>query len=194
MLRRCGVSIGSGSAGVARRIGRAWPPRLLRRFVRRRDGATAVEFAMVLFPFVMILFMTMETAMVFFAQQMLETGVADAARLVQTGQTKSIDESAFRTRACSNLLRIVFSCDKLYVDVQNYGSSFSGIDTSVKVDAEGKPETQYQTSKENEVVVVRLMYQWPIVTALVQPYLANPNSTSRLLVATAAFRNEPFGN
>ena len=36
------------------------------------------------------------------------------------------------------------------------------------------------------------MYKWPIITSLAQTYLANSGSDKRLLVATAAFRNEPY--
>ena len=38
-------------------------------------------------------------------------------------------------------------------------------------------------------MVVRLFYQWPIYVSLLQ----NMSGNKRLLVATAAFRNEPFG-
>jgi hypothetical protein len=37
-------------------------------------------------------------------------------------------------------------------------------------------------------VVVRLFYQWPIYVSLLQ----NMSGNKRLLIATAAFRNEPY--
>jgi hypothetical protein len=37
---------------------------------------------------------------------------------------------------------------------------------------------------------VRLFYQWPIYVALLQ----NMSGGKRLLVATSAFRNEPYAN
>jgi hypothetical protein len=37
-------------------------------------------------------------------------------------------------------------------------------------------------------VVVRLFYKWPIYVSLLQ----NMSGNNRLLIATAAFRNEPY--
>ena len=42
--------------------------------VRQQDGAAAVEFALVAAPFLAMVFAIMETAIVFFAGQALETG------------------------------------------------------------------------------------------------------------------------
>ena len=61
----------------------------MRRFARRNDGAAAVEFGMVAAPFLALMFAIMETALVFFASQTLETAVADSARLIMTGQAQS---------------------------------------------------------------------------------------------------------
>ncbi|MEA3027253.1 MAG: hypothetical protein QOF91_2538, partial [Alphaproteobacteria bacterium] len=57
-----------------------------RRFIRQQDGATTVEFALVAAPFLAMVFAIMETAVVFFAGQTLETAGADSARLIMTGQ------------------------------------------------------------------------------------------------------------
>ena len=47
----------------------------------------------------------------------------------------------------------------------------------------------YQPGGPGDIVVVRLFYQWPIYVSLLQ----NMSGSKRLLIATAAFRNEPFG-
>jgi hypothetical protein len=41
--------------------------------------------------------------------------------------------------------------------------------------------------------VVRLFYQWPVYLSLLGFTLSNMSGGKRLLVATAAFRNEPYG-
>lgn len=49
---------------------------------------------------------------------------------------------------------------------------------------------QYSAGAANQVVVVRLFYQWPLfVTGLGFNMGCN---NKRLLIATAAFKNEPF--
>jgi Flp pilus assembly protein TadG len=54
--------------------------RTVRRFARGNDGIAAVEFGIVAAPFLALMFAIMETAIVFFASQTLETAVADSAR------------------------------------------------------------------------------------------------------------------
>jgi len=59
----------------------------LRRFRRNRRGSAAVEFALVAPVFFALLFAIIETALVFFAGQVLETGVQDSGRLLFTNQS-----------------------------------------------------------------------------------------------------------
>ena len=51
----------------------------LRRLVRQQDGAAAVEFALVAAPFLALLFAILETALVFFSGQTLETAAVEFA-------------------------------------------------------------------------------------------------------------------
>ena len=51
----------------------------------------------------------------------------------------------------------------------------------------------YQPGGPGDIVVVQLFYQWPIYVSLMNlGNLSNMSNHSRLLVATAAFRNEPY--
>lgn len=177
------------SSRVAGRVVPAW----LRRFGRRQEGATAVEFSLVLLPFLSILLMTMETALVFFAQQTLETAAADSARLIMTGQAQnqSFDAAKFKSAVCDRVVALFDCSGGMYVDVQKY-TSFASINNGVAVDSNGNPVTNYNPGGKNDIVVVRLIYRWPIVSPLTQPYLADGSTGKRMLVATAAFRNEPF--
>lgn len=167
--------------------------RLMRRFARHQRGATAVEFGLVLLPFLTLLFMTIETAMVFLAQQSLETAVADAGRQILTGQAQSqgLNAAGFKSAVCAKNYMLFDCANGLYVDVKKY-ANFAGISNGVQYDGSGNPVTQYQPGGGGDIVVARLLYNWPISSPLAQTYLANASSTKRWLVATAAFRNEPF--
>jgi Flp pilus assembly protein TadG len=165
----------------------------LRRFLRREDGAAAVEFALVALPFLLLMFMIMETALIFFAGQTLETAAADSARLIRTGQAQNFTQANFKTEVCKRIYALFDCANGIYVDVQN-PSGFDSVDRSVNLDSSGKPVTQYSTSAltTGQIVVVRLMYQWPVMTPLTRKFLGDGGGSSRMLVATAAFRNEPF--
>lgn len=194
MLGRRGVVFGSAMARWTVATAMRLVPARLRVFGRREDGAAAVEFGIVLFPFVAILLMTMETALVFFAQQNLETVAADSSRLIMTGQAKNFSEADFKKAVCDRVVALFDCADttKMFVDVQT-AETFSAISTAVQTDSSGNPQTTFNPGATGKISVVRLIYKWPILSPLTQPYLADAKSgTSRLLVATSAFRNEPF--
>src|SRR3954454_14350257 len=167
------------------------------RLARRQDGAAAVEFGLVAAPFLALLFAIMETAIVFFAGQALETAAADSSRLIMTGQaqTQSFDAAAFKNAVCAKIYGL-FDCQNgIYVDVRKF-TSFSGVTMPSPVDAQGNFQNNfsYQPGGPGDIVVVRLFYQYPVYVSLLGFNLTNMNGGKRLLVATAAFRNEPYSN
>lgn len=167
--------------------------RATRRLARKEDGAAAVEFGMVAAPFLLLMFAIMETAFVFFAGQTLETAVADSARLIMTGQAQSqgFNQAAFKNQVCARVGGM-FDCQNgVHVDVKTY-TSFATINLNPPLDANGNFQNNmsYQPGGPGDIVVVRLFYQWPIYVSL----LSNMAGNNRLLIATSAFRNEPFGS
>lgn len=169
--------------------------RLLRGFIRHQDGAAAVEFGIVIIPFLALVFAILETAMVFFAAQTMETAVADSSRLIMTGQAKTmgLTKDTFKNEICKRLVAMFDCTGGIQVDVQTY-VAFNTADTSKPLDADGKLKTNfvYQPGCPGEIVVVRVMYQWPVYISLLGFNLADMSGNKRLLLATAAFRNEPY--
>lgn len=149
---------------------------------------TAIEFAIVALPFFTLMFAIIETAIVFFASQALETATADAARLVMTGQAQkqNMSQAAFKQAICDNM-RGMIGCEGLKVDVRTY-ANFSG--SATRPDADEAP--QYAPGAGGDIVVVRASYAWPIITSLMGLSLADQPDGKRLIAASAAFRNEPF--
>ena len=134
--------IGDMQARLSRAIKRALACVAARRFIRQQDGATTVEFAMVAAPFLALVFAIMETAVVFFAGQALETAGADSARLIMTGQaqTQGFDQAKFKQAVCGKIYGLFNCASGLYVDVKNY-SSFASINTGKPIDANGNLQT-----------------------------------------------------
>src|SRR3954468_826064 len=83
----------------------------LRRFRRNRRGSAAVEFALVAPIFFALLFAIIETAIVFFAGQVLETVTQDSARMIMTGQAQNaaFSQSQFKSYVCGKI-GILFDC------------------------------------------------------------------------------------
>jgi len=182
----------------------------LRRYRRDRRGSTIVEFAIIAPIFFALLFAIIESALMFFAGQLLETIAEDSARVIMTGQAQTpgglpvcqivgnpnpqaCTQETFKALVCSRIPAL-FDCHKLAVDVRSYAAGFTGITNPNYVNASKNfvPTTGYDPGGPGSIVVVQLFYQWPqVVTGLGFDY-TNLAGKLRLLVATAAFKNEPY--
>jgi Flp pilus assembly protein TadG len=178
---------------------------LLRRFRRNRKGDAIVQFALVAPMFFGLLFAIIETALMFLATQVLETVVQDSARAVFTGQAQTggvqacqvggqstaCTQTSFKNYVCSRIPAL-FDCGGIYVDVQSY-NSFSAITINSQISGGAFVNNmQYNPGGPGDIVVVRVFYQWPLFVTGLGYNIANLSGSQRLLVATAAFQNEPY--
>jgi Flp pilus assembly protein TadG len=176
-----------------------------------RKGATAVEFALVATPFLALLVALFETALVFFAQRVLDEVTEEASRYIFTGQAQqaSVTQAQFSNYICTGqtpnsvttsynpaLFTTLFSCNNLMVNVQNY-ASFAAANTgtpTLTFNANGAVANTwtYSPGTAGSIVVMQVMYQWPIVLGPLGFNLSNLSNGNRLLVSTAVFKNEPY--
>src|SRR3984957_11583012 len=93
---------------------------VFRRFRRNRRGSAAVEFALIAPVFFALLFAIIETAIMFFASQILETVAQESARQIMTGQAQAAGYSAntFLTTVVCPQIPAVLTCAKIGVDVE----------------------------------------------------------------------------
>jgi Flp pilus assembly protein TadG len=193
---RDGLSIGTARLKRAKLL----RVKTVRRFAKGEDGIAAVEFGIVAAPFLAMMFAIIETALVFFANQTLETAVADSARLIMTGQAQSgaFTQQQFKDAVCAKIFGLFDCAGGIQIDVKTYAGGFSTVSTANPIDpTTGLLQTAsfgYQPGNACDIVVVRLMYQWPVYVSLLGFSLADLAGSKRLLMATAAFRNEPFGS
>jgi Flp pilus assembly protein TadG len=167
----------------------------LRRVRGNRRGSAAVEFALVAPVFFALLFAIIETAIVFFAGQVLETVTQDSARMIMTGQaqTGGFTQGQFKDYVCGRI-SVLFDCvNGIYVDVKSY-PAFTNVSITDPIDGTKNfiPTMQYSPGGPGDIVVVRLFYQWPLFVTGLGYDISNLSGSKRLLAATAAFRNEPF--
>src|SRR5579871_1804788 len=167
----------------------------LRDFGGNRKGNAAVQFAMVAVPFFMMLFAIIETGLVFFAQQALETATQDTARLLLTGQAQSANysQSQFKTALCNNLASFFDCTNGIYINVTNY-ANFGAVAPSTPIDGSGNfvNSFSYSPGGSGVITLVQTYYMWPLFVTGLGYNIANVNGHYRLLAATAAFRNEPY--
>jgi Flp pilus assembly protein TadG len=146
--------------------------------------------------FFALLFAIIETAMVFFAGQVLETITQNSARTIMTGQTQTGSnntQALFLSNVVCPQIPGLFTCANIFADVQNY-PSFSNVVINSQIDANNNfvPPTNYNPGGPGDIVVMRLFYKWPLFVTGLGYNIANLSGSQRLLTATAAFRNEPY--
>lgn len=175
----------------------AWlAPRTAERFARDRDGAAAVEFALVATPFFMILFGILEIALIFFATAVIEDAVSQSARDIRTGevQTAGQTEEDFRASICQRI-NTVADCGRLRLDVRTF-DNFASTDLSTPLGEDGDLNDEnfvFQPGEAGDVVVVRVFYDWQLLGPGIINGLADMPGNRRLITSATAFRNEPFG-
>ncbi|MES2750502.1 MAG: TadE/TadG family type IV pilus assembly protein [Pseudomonadota bacterium] len=171
----------------------------LRRFRRNRRGSAAIEFALVAPLFFLLVFAIIETSLVFFAGQVLETGTQDSARLMLTHQAQDINmtQPQFKQDLC-NRVAVLFNCADIYVDVKSYPPG-TPVTITDPIDSSGNfvNNFTYQTAPAGSAntIVVRAFSQWPLFVTQLGYNIANIGrntaNAKRLLASTAAFRVEP---
>jgi Flp pilus assembly protein TadG len=159
------------------------------------SGASALEFAIIAIPLLWLLFASLQVGLMYSANFTLEGAAAHGARFIRTGQAQNqnFDANDFKAEVCDHL-NAMLSCGKLMLDVRRF-DSFSESELTEPLDASGNMKTDfsYDPGVGGDVVIVRAFYQWELPAGLPSAIsVGNMNDNSRLLIATAAFRNEPF--
>ena len=183
--------------------------RLLHGWIRLRrneDGVTAVEFGFVAIPFFILLMALMEIGLVFFGNITIEHAVAQASRLIRTGQAQSqgYTASSFKAEVCRHVNGLLDCTNRLKVDVQrfdNFSSVTGNLTEPLNAENELRDDFGFNPGKAGDIVVVRAFYAWELTSVFSSFFstflseysgLSNMADGNQLLVGTAAFRNEPF--
>lgn len=171
--------------------------RSCKRYAGCTRAATAVEFAIIAAPFIALLVAVLQTALVFFASRVLDETAEQASRYIFTGQaqTAGMTQTQFANFLCQKSSTL-FTCSNFMINVQNY-SSFASANTSTPTltfDSSGAVTNQWAWSpgSPGDIVIVQVMYQWPVMMGPLGFNLANLANGNRLLVSTVAFKSEPY--
>lgn len=177
--------------------------RLLRRLRREKDGATAIEFAILAIPFSALLFAIIELAIVFFIGSTVSHAMQVTAREIRTGEFQATCGGAaeFKAQVCSEMAGLG-DCDaNLRIDVVTSptGRFLPGLlpptpnqEDPLNPGQPVIPPDTYVPTPASAVVVVRAQYYHPLTVPGELTFLSNQPGNRRVITATTAFRNEPF--
>lgn len=187
--------------------------RLSRRTARHgQRGATAVEFALIAPFYFLLIIGIMESAMVMFAQHVLECAAANGSRTGKTGYVGGSQTQAQTIADTVNKMAgFIMDSSKISITATAY-KSLSAIGTGepfIDANGNGKWDTGENFTDTNgngkydsdigaagygnagDIVVYTVTYPWPIMTPIMQNVLGKDgvmNLQSRIVV-----KNEPYG-
>lgn len=164
--------------------------------MKRREGATAVEFAMVAVPFFFMMFAVLELGLVFVLDTTLENAVMDTGRLVRTGQAQAsgMTRTQFEEEICDRMSLFASGCaTKLDLDVRII-SQFSGTNPPQPITDGEFDDTglRFESGAAGDIILVSAWYRHTLITPFLSQALARLDGNTAVLTVTTAFRNEPF--
>jgi hypothetical protein len=174
--------------------------KVINRFKKDEDGATAVEFALVGGPFFLLVFAIIESSLLFFANQALETIVDDVARLYRTGQIANISTKEDLKKEMCRRVVALFDCNKIVTQVDS-AAKFSDLppppvsNDPANVSSTGSyapPERFPGKICGNQIIQFSASYEWPIYTNYSAPLVSEGLNNNALINVTAVVRTENF--
>lgn len=168
------------------------------RFAKAKRGVAAVEFALVIVPFMMLTVGVAEIAMIGFAQSSLDFAVNETARQIRTGQAQmgNLNQTEIEDRLCGEMGNFlgVDCAGSLYLDVQRFDSFLeaAAVDTPIVDDAFQTGGFGYQPGAPSDIVIVRAFYRWQTLTPMFEEVFKNVANGDRILASSMMFRNEPY--
>ncbi|MGH1421364.1 MAG: TadE/TadG family type IV pilus assembly protein [Hyphomonas sp.] len=175
-------------------------PRLIARwnaYADDRRGSAAVEFAMIAVPFFFLIFGLIEVCILFIMTTVLEHSINEASRDIRTGQVHqsgTFDQAAFRQSICDQLFEMLECNANLHIDVRRI-NSFSSASMADPLDEDGNfddSQMSYQPGGREEIISVRVYYEWGLMTPILSKPLQNMAGNKHLIQTSAVFRNEPY--
>lgn len=182
------------------------PISLIGRFRRSVRGATAVEFGIIIIPFLTMIFGIIELALIFFVGSVLSNAVSEAGRNIRVGSFQACGGAAeFKQLVCQNMTNLMNCRKNLRIDVQTANSfanidlpdpGMSGLDEDDDGDGENNSEVDdgtYQNTAANVPVIVRGTFYYPLTIPGGFTRLESVTGSGRHIISsTTAFMTEPF--
>lgn len=168
---------------------------IIRRLIDARDGATAVEFAMVALPFFFMIFAIFELGIVFVIDSILDNATAETGRLVRTGQAsaQAMSGPQFKTSLCNRMSIFSAGCDaRMTIDVREIPQFATVPPDPMSGGTFNNGALTYTNGAPESLMVVRVWYRHTLITPFLAQGLSRLNDGTVRMMATTAFRNEPF--
>jgi Flp pilus assembly protein TadG len=171
------------------------------RYAKSDSGMPAIEFAFVAPVFFLLLFVVIETGIMYFVEYTLQASVQEASRLVRTGQAQAGNFTAanFKTKVCKTM-GILVDCEGGVTVYVASAANFTALKPLIPTYDKIGPKVDGSTNAGSfvcgapaEAVAIIATYDWKIIMKFAMSFMANfDGNNKRRLVGLAMFQNEPF--
>lgn len=167
-----------------RRKGRARA--LLRAFRRRREGVTAIEFALVSGPLFVMVMGIIEVGLIGMSGASMRDGLRDVNRLTRVGQNQGISRDELIQAICLNSAFLPNCESRMQVEQTVIDDFTPNVDPLFNGGV-------FQQAGSSQIVVVRAVYPWDIVTPLMDKLLESEAGSGELDIELSfSFQTEAF--
>lgn len=176
-------------------------PLFRRGFIKNRDGATLIEFALLSLPFLLLVFAILESCISYASEEYMQNVTDEIARDFRVGKLRAgtVTQAQLRTRICDRMqIFVATGCPGLTFDLQNF-STFSDASTKAKWSIDGSGNIviadggyKFAPGLAQSKNMLRVFYRWPVMTDIMKKKLTNLDDSTTLHFASATWQNEPF--
>ena len=173
-----------------------------------KDGATAVEFALIALPFLSLLGVILQTSLMVWASRNLDDALQRAGRTIYTGQFQKANTGQsdattllanMKTAICgasASRVPTVFDCSTLKLNVV-LSTSFANGTVPTPLDLKTGDWTKgfgtnYACAQPGAIVVFTAAVKYRVAFSFLYAGLPGFGDGARLLQSTAVFRTEPY--
>ena len=165
--------------------------RYLNRFKRDEQGVTAIEFALVLPPFLMLTLGTLEVAFMQITNSNIAHSIHEISRPIYTGNAScDFDAEDFRAMVCQDM--------SLVSEADCMGNTKIVIEQIADFTAQRNQDLSSVTESADtgaggDTMMVQVYHSWETMFPYSEKWLGGKEGAVTLVQSTA-FRNEPYGS
>lgn len=165
-----------------------------KKWIRKKEGSTAIEFSLLAIPYFMLTLGIIELSIMFTSATLLEGATGSAARLIRTGQLQQSGgdpETLFRNALCG-YATVLVDCQDVVIEVQQMNSFNDFGALNAQFDTDGNMVSQgVDVGGANDRVLIRTFYRYEMMTPFVGPLLAGSDNAISFL-STVVSQTEPY--
>lgn len=159
---------------------------------KKEDGSSAMEFSILVVPYIMIVMGIIELSLMYTSASLLEGATSSAARLIRTGQIQQgagDPETVFRDALC-DYATVLVDCNEMMIEVIPMDSYTDFAGPTFDVDGNFVPQG-FDAGGSNQRVLIRVAFEYSMMTPMIGPIMNGPDGGT-LFISTIVMQSEPY--